>query len=469
MPGGTGFNQQTRNCDACHGGASQEANIGTPNRSACTGCHDDLDFSTGTILDQSNATVQAGTLTEAQLSDASFRTTPGGTAHQFADDQCALCHNSAASTLDPTVLHTPPLADAANLNGLKVQIDAVGGNSGSGFFQAGDIPTVTFQLLDANDTALDISNVTSVSLVISGPVGNYQKIIPAGNSKTLTLYRSSSTPPGSGGVADAGAGPFTYTSTEAIPANYPAPLNDSASFDFNGGWGELSGRALGNGNYTVAVYAYRTVTVDGTDYRESSLPGLFEIRIGSTGATSGYPGYITDEKCNGCHGNLRIHGNTRRGVKLCIMCHNAGAEDRVGPPSSGTQDPDADTIDFKVMIHKIHNARNLDVVTNSDRFGVYDIIGYGDSLHTYSKGVLPAMPGEAKHCDACHATDAWKEPVVRTDVNVWKVACTSCHDSVAAAAHVTLNTVAGTPGTEACPTCHGDGAAFSVEKAHLVR
>jgi len=55
-------------------------------------------------------------------------------------------------------------------------------------------------------------------------------------------------------------------------------------------------------------------------------------------------------------------------------------------------------------------------------------------------------------------------------VNIWKVVCTSCHDSASVAAHVGLNTLAnstpGEPGTEACATCHGEGKPFSIEVSH---
>ncbi len=460
MPGGTGFNEQTRNCDACHGGAAQGAQAYTnPGRTACTGCHDDLDFTTGTILDSANTSVADGTLTTAQLSEATFRTPPGGTTHQFTDDKCSLCHAPGSITLDPAIVHVPPLADTNNINGLKVVIQSVAGESGSGFFQAGDLMVVTFQLLDGDDNPVSIDDINSLDIFVSGPVELYQKIIPA--SGTTIRFTSDATPA-------TGTGPFTDTFTEASPATYPAPLTASTAFDFAGGWGELSGRALIAGSYTVNVYASRTFEfpAGGTTYRESSLPGLFQIRIGSAGATAAYPDFVTDDKCNACHGNLRFHGNRRRSVKTCVMCHTAGVEDKVGPPASGTQAPEADNLDFKVMIHKIHNARNLDVVAQG---GVYDIIGFGDSLHTYSVGVLPTMPGETKHCTACHATDAWKTPLERPDINVWKVACSSCHDSAATAAHISLNTTTGTPGSEACAVCHGGGAAHSVEAAHMVR
>ena len=469
MPGGTGFNQQTRNCDACHGGAAQgDLAYTNPTRAACTGCHDDVNFTTGTKLDPANVDVANGTLSASDLQNPGNRTLIGGLAHSFTDGQCTLCH-TAGTALDPRVLHLPPLSNSANINGLTVQIVGTGGNSGADFFMPGDFPGVTFNLVDGNGSAVDISNVTSVNMVISGPVGNYQKIIPTDwtAGSTASIFSGGT---GKGGVPNSGTGPFTYSSTEAIPANYPVPSNDSAAFDYANGWGELGGRPLVNGSYTIMVYAYRQFTVNSTTYRESSLPGIFAIRIGSSGSPGFYPGFVTDAKCNGCHGNLRFHGNTRRGVMACVTCHVAGAEDRANVVAGQTQAPEADTIDWKVMIHKIHNARELNVVKDG---GKLDIVGYSfgqpantGSVNDFSTGILPTMPGEAKHCAACHATDAWKTPVERTDVNIWKVACLSCHDSTAAATHAALNTLA--VGQEACATCHGDGAEFSVEKEHAV-
>ena len=469
MPGGTGFNEQTRNCAACHGGAAQEGLAFTePSRAACSGCHDDIIWSTGTKLDSSNGQVSSGTLPASLLNDPSVRTLVGGFAHSFSDDQCTLCH-TAGTALDPMVSHLPPLSNSANINGLTVQIVGIGGNSGADFFMPGDFPGVTFNLVDGNGNLVDISNVTAVNMVISGPVGNYQKIIPTDwtAGSTASIFSGGT---GKGGVPNSGTGPFTHVSAEAIPANYPVPSNDSAAFDYANGWGELGGRPLDNGSYTIMVYAYRQFTVNSTTYRESSLPGIFAIRIGSSGSPGFYPGFVTDAKCNGCHGNLRFHGNTRRGVMACVTCHVAGAEDRANVVAGQTQAPEADTIDWKVMIHKIHNARELNVVKEG---GKLDIVGFSfgqpantGSVNDFSTGILPTMPGEARHCTACHATDAWKTPVERTDVNIWKVACLSCHDSTAAATHVQLNTVG--LGQEGCAVCHGDGKEFNVEKEHAV-
>ena len=70
MPGGTGFNEQVRNCDACHGGAAQADYAFTkPSRLACGGCHDDIDWAAGTRLDNNNASVNDGLLTQDQLFD----------------------------------------------------------------------------------------------------------------------------------------------------------------------------------------------------------------------------------------------------------------------------------------------------------------------------------------------------------------------------------------------------------------
>ena len=55
------------------------------------------------------------------------------------------------------------------------------------------------------------------------------------------------------------------------------------------------------------------------------------------------------ENCNQCHDPLRYHGSGRREVEYCVTCHNPGSTE----PSS------TNTVDMKVMIHKIHMGENL--------------------------------------------------------------------------------------------------------------
>ncbi|HNM25714.1 MAG TPA: hypothetical protein PKL15_09800, partial [Saprospiraceae bacterium] len=66
---------------------------------------------------------------------------------------------------------------------------------------------------------------------------------------------------------------------------------------------------------------------------------------------------MTQANCDQCHKELRAHGEFRRSVKLCVLCHTSGSEDKnVATAANGTPDI---TIDFRVMIHKIHNGFNL--------------------------------------------------------------------------------------------------------------
>ncbi|MBP7745439.1 MAG: OmcA/MtrC family decaheme c-type cytochrome [Phycisphaerae bacterium] len=472
MPGGTGFNEQMRNCQVCHGGAAQGAEIyadANLTQARCTTCHDDLNFDSGTVLDQDNELF--GTLKQTQLNNVAYRVPPGkssdsaGVVHKFADGSCALCHG-AGMTYDAEVVHVPPLSNPDNILGLKVVIDSVEGNSGDGFFAVGDAPIVTFRVLDANDDPVDMEDLWSVNFVMAGPTVNYQKILPvAGSTAAIKATSNEGVVTMTGGVPATGTGPFVYTSPAAIPATYPAPLNDSAAFTYADGWGELSGQNLKAGSYTIMVYAYRQFTLGDTTYRETSEPGLFGVRINTagSGAAGDYPGFVTDAKCNACHGDLRFHGNGRKSVENCVMCHTAGAEDRPNVAEGQTQAPEADSIDFKIMIHKIHAARALSVVQDG---GVYDLVGFGNNVADFSTAFTPVMPNGPANCVACHATDAWKTPVERNDVSIWKVACTSCHDSTATAVHVELNTLG--VGQEGCAVCHGDGKTFSVERSHAV-
>ncbi len=443
MPGGTGFNQQTRNCATCHAGAAQVDQIyaGTNIIKAnCTTCHDDMDFTSGTILDTSKPEVSGGTLTQAQLGDAAFRKTPGGTQHKFDDAACTLCHGPGLSWAIADV-HVPPVLNPANAIGLQTVVQSVGNSTGSGFFKVGDKPSVTFQLLDGNNQPVKMEDVRTVVFLLSGPVENYQRILPNVSIKNTD---ANSVVTFTGGLAPTtGFGPFTFTSTAGIPANYAAPIGDANTFTYAAGWGNLKGRPLDGGSYTVLVYATRRFNFEGTNYTETSPPSLAAIRIVSGGTAASYPGFVSDAKCNACHGDLRFHGNTRKSVTECVLCHTAGGE-------GAGHDP----IDFKVMIHKIHDARNLAQVIAGDKF-----------LDNFSTGLLPTMPLGPRQCDACHATDAWMSPVERNDVSIWKVVCTSCHDTNAVAIHAQLNTLPGTI-SEACATCHGPGTAFAIDQVH---
>ena len=464
MPGGTGFDQQMRNCQVCHGGAAQAADIYADDnliRSRCLSCHDDLNFTSGTILDTSNAAF--GTLTKAQLTSSAFRVPPGTAAgspvvHKFADGSCTLCHG-AGQTYDAAVLHVPPLSSPDNIIGLKVVIDSVTGNANTGYFVAGETPVVTYNLLDANDTPVKIEDVASISLVMSGPTSNYQKILPI-NATSASIKAAS--------VPAAGTGPFVYTSAQAIPAAYPAQINDVGNFTYADGWGNLVGQPLTTGGYTLAIWAYRQFDFETQTYRETSLPGLAQLRINSAGSESAYNGLVTDAKCNACHGDLRLHGNGRRGVAECVLCHTAGAEDRPNVVAGQTPPATDETIDMKVMIHKLHYGADLPSVLAG---GKYEIVGFASgapsdtgSVVDFSHDVFPSMPGGVKDCTVCHATDAWKAPLERSTVNIWKVACTSCHDTTATAVHVQLNTAG--VGEEGCAVCHGEGRLISVESVH---
>lgn len=135
------------------------------------------------------------------------------------------------------------------------------------------------------------------------------------------------------------------------------------------------------------------------------------------------------------------------GIARASGCHAAGAQNR----------DTGNGIELRRMIHKLHNARNM---TNLP----YELRGYSGILDS-SHLLISAMPGEAAECEVCHVNDAWKTPPVRDNMRTFMTVCTSCHDSPEAADHVEAATLSGTF-IESCQSCHGAGAAWSVEKVH---
>ena len=120
-----------------------------------------------------------------------------------------------------------------------------------------------------------------------------------------------------------------------------------------------------------------------------------------------------DASCNECHLKLGLHGGDRIQVDYCVTCHNPGSTDA----NSGN------TVDFKVMIHKIHAGEHGPDVQAG---GEYAIWGFGNSKHDYS---TVDYPQDLRNCTKCHETGT-----ATPDGDNWKdvpstAACTSCHEA----------------------------------------
>jgi OmcA/MtrC family decaheme c-type cytochrome len=124
------------------------------------------------------------------------------------------------------------------------------------------------------------------------------------------------------------------------------------------------------------------------------------------------------ENCNRCHDPLRYHGSGRREVEYCVTCHNPGTFD----PSS------TNTVNMKVMIHKIHMGENLPSVQEGGEYGI--------DGNDYSHIVYPQ---DIRNCVSCHVgtgTEGDREDLVVTSQgDNWaevpsRAACGSCHDLV---------------------------------------
>ncbi|HVQ63134.1 MAG TPA: OmcA/MtrC family decaheme c-type cytochrome, partial [Terriglobia bacterium] len=256
-------------------------------------------------------------------------------------------------------------------------------------------PQVTFKITDDNGLPLDREGIVTPGSVSTSFV---LARIPKGESQYVAYTTRTQTSPITGvsaiqAAADSGGtyerlseGVYRYTFGTAIPANYDTTVT-----------------------HTLAMYGSRNLTEFdlGTQYDNAEF----------TGVPDGSPvtvvrDVVRTETCNKCHDPLSAHGGSRREVLLCNTCH-----------TPQTTDPDTGhTVDFKVMIHKIHAGPNLPSVQAGNP---YIIIGNNQSVNDFSHTTYPQ---EINYCQACH------DGTARQDIN-WltqptRATCGSCHDDV---------------------------------------
>ena len=165
---------------------------------------------------------------------------------------------------------------------------------------------------------------------------------------------------------------------------------------------------------------------------------------------------VANDSCNSCHGTLTAHGGGYTDMQLCVLCHNPVSTE---PNSSAS-------LDFKVMIHKIHQGHQLPSVING---GKYQLYGFGDRLIDFSNIVFPQ---DNRNCGTCHAGTATQDAKIHTasltrDGDNWaevpsQQACGACHDNLDFTTHFGDQV-----DNSGCQSCHSStGIAGTVASDH---
>jgi OmcA/MtrC family decaheme c-type cytochrome len=189
-----------------------------------------------------------------------------------------------------------------------------------------------------------------------------------------------------GNWEDLALGRARYRFGTALPADYPASMT-----------------------HTLGIYATRNLM---SIIEKNYFANVVHDFVPAGGAVVEKWDAIADATCNSCHDQLAFHGGSRRDVKLCMTCHE-----------SATVDPDTgNSVDMKVMIHKIHRGKDLPSVVGGTP---YVIIGHNQTPHDYSH---IGMPQDLRNCTTCHRPSATEGHVWMTEPS--RDACGSCHDDV---------------------------------------
>jgi OmcA/MtrC family decaheme c-type cytochrome len=388
------FPQDIRNCTKCHAAGPTQANSWAtqPSSAACGSCHDNVNFATG-------------------VNHA------GGP--QFDDTQCSTCHQSNMYTeFDASVpgAHTVPNNSTA-LPGIVLKVLKVNGAT------PGNAPTVQFQVTDKSGNPVDITKLTTFSMVLGGNNVDY--------GTGAAGIRISEKPVSQTGATLSGgtSGIYTYTMFNKIPAG-----------------------AIGS--YTISLEAANTVTLlAGTTAQQTAtdmaLPYEFYFSVDSSPVVARRV-VVSLANCSNCHQNLGIvHGGSRGNTQECVMCHNPTLTD-------GTS---KDTVSYASQIHSIHRGSNL---TNPYILGT-----------TNFQSIL--FPGDLRDCNTCHVGASYQVDNVGAVASIATpgeftattppitAACQGCHDDKSTASHALANTTAL---GESCATCHGIGAQFAVDTVH---
>lgn len=262
--------------------------------------------------------------------------------------------------------------------------------------------TVIYTITDPSGFPLDMAGVTTPGPVSLSYIAAY---IPSGQEQYVTYTTRPATGAVSGTVnqpsADSG-GAVTATGT-AGQYQYVFKTKAPAGFDQTA-------------THTIGIYGSRDLTAfnDGSYYASSTanfVPNGTQVTVTRD--------VIRDQSCNACHYQLAFHGGSRVGIAMCVLCHTPQNVD----PDTGN------TLDMKVMAHKIHMGSQLpSVIGTATTPGVpYQIVGYRGAVSDFSTVIDPADP---RRCTVCHSQKTGAAQATAYITKPTRAACGACHDNV---------------------------------------
>jgi OmcA/MtrC family decaheme c-type cytochrome len=454
------FPQDTRNCAKCHAGPDGDNWQTVPTMIACGSCHIEVEFATGVNhaggpMDDNSA--------------CSFCHAPNGLS------DVAVAH----TTINPTV-HNPDVPEGI------VTIDYV-------------LNSVTAN--DANEILVDFA-----IMVDGAPMeivaGAYP---PAGFSSRSPNFLIAYAVPQDGVAmpADYTNGGASISIADVVDTLVPGATAGSYLATLPDAF------PAGAMMRTIGLQGYFQQVVDGSNVARHAPSPVMGVEGDSQRRV------VADmDGCLSCHESLELHGGNRmNNPQICIMCHNPNlsSSGRVLPNASHDlsqsvidalgddplQYPEA-TNNFKDMIHGIHAAS----VRSSD----YHFVRARNQGFYYNWSEV-TFPGNPANCNKCHepgtyVTDVPDNLLLSTDVTTDGVnateedveaarasmpndtdlvitpiaaACTACHDSPLAEAHMGQNggavraersTVNNGQTVETCELCHGGNRLADVEYMH---
>ena len=456
------FPHNIRSCESCHAGAQGDRWKTAAAETACTSCHDDIVF-------------QNPVPTGKRLHS-------GGTQ---ATNSCTVCHpatGSIAGVLDKHyTLDLDPRAPKLVFTIGSITNSAPGQN-----------PVVQFTVTENGVGRNILANpLTQMRATIAGPTADFAGTLGTNGTNTATIQGSGAT--GTLAAVDAAAGVFSYTFAAAIPAT----ATGSYQLGLEGYWSPTCGNAVcdigENGNQCPADCGVPLSPLPASTPRFAALSAVKAFAV--TGSVVPRRTIVSATKCDGCHKDLSFHGGGRKNPEYCVMCHNANLANtgRISRFENSTLL--AESVDFRVMIHKIHAGEEL---TQPYVLGGNPTPTPANPAGTMHDFAETRYPRSRKDCGACHVSKNWTLPLPDTylpstlvemtctepagndtnnycDAPFWNASattklpaqtavCTSCHDAPYVAAHALLNTTA--TGIESCATCHGPGAMFDVGALH---